>query len=139
MSIEADLYTYLQTSSSLTSAIGVKLTPDHASQKSKLPYVIYERVSTDSPVHLGGATSRENTRVSFDCYATTRSSANSIADLIRDRLHGKRGTVGTTTVDVIVIDNQFSDSIPPQDGSAQESHIASLMANVWHAVAISNP
>ena len=136
MTIEADLYTLLTASTSVTAAVGTKLRPGAAKQADTLPYVVYDRVSTDYPHHLKGGCTRENTRVAFDCFANTFSSAQTIADALEDRLHGKTGTVGSTVFDSIFVENRFTDYIPAADGSDTGTHVASITINAWHAATV---
>ena len=136
MMIEEDLYTYLTASTAVTAATGNKIRPLGAHENDALPYVVYERLSTDNPIHLGAGTTRANTRIVYDCYATTYSSSQSMSDALYNRLHGTTGAVGNTAFDSIFVENKFDDAIPPAEGSDQWTYVASLTLNTWHAVTV---
>ena len=136
MSVESDIVSLLTASTAVANAIGDKILPSLADQDDAIPYVIYDRLSSDYPIHLGGGTKRENIRIAFDCFANTRSSANSIADVLYDRLHGKTGLVGSTRFDSIFVDNRWDGSIPPNDASDTGTYVASITINAWHAATV---
>jgi hypothetical protein len=136
MSAESDIVTLLTASTAVSDAIGNKIMPAMADQDDTLPYVLYDRLSSDLPIYMGGGAKRQNIRVAFDCFANTYSSAHSIADVLYDRLHGKAGLIGNTRFDSIFIDNQFDDFIPPTDASDTGIYVASLTINCWHAATV---
>jgi len=136
MTIEADIFTHLTATTSVTAIVGTKIRPNIAGVNDALPYIIYERLATDPEIHLLAGSNRANTRISLDCFSETYSSAQDLADNVFLALHGKTGVIGSHRFDSIFIENRFDDYIPPKQASDTGTHVASLTVSAWHSVTV---
>lgn len=86
--------------------IGNKIWPDQAAQNSSYPYVIYRIDETRPNDTKDGASTVDEVTVIVEAYATSRTSARSIAEAVRTALDRKTaGTYGGIDLDGV----QFRD------------------------------
>ncbi len=86
------LYTRLTTDASLTGTLSTRVYPDHLPQSPTLPavsYAIVSRVPTESNTQIF------ETRVQFDCWATTYDTAHALANLVQKSLRFYRKSDGS--------------------------------------------
>lgn len=85
------LYTRLTTDATLTATLGLRVYPYHLPQTPTVPaltYQIVSRVATESNTQIF------ETRVQFDCWATTYDAAHALANLVQKSLRFYRKTDG---------------------------------------------
>jgi hypothetical protein len=102
-------------------ALTQSIEPSSSSEKTGLPRVVYTRISRDGQHHMQAASGLVYLRIQFDIFAKHESEASAIADAMRNRLDGYRGTITTLgedrRFDVVQIENERGESVPPTDGS----------------------
>ncbi len=125
MAIEADLRTWLIADTGVAALIGTRLLsrrPQNVtgSTLGGLPAVVMTRVDTARPGHLTGTTGLPDARFTLECWAINSSGAKTLAETIRLAKSGGsvplcsfRGTMGTTAVSRIRIEDQRGDDLPP--------------------------
>lgn len=108
MSIHTDLLAYLSTQSGITDLIGVRLHPIRAVQAGttsasvtgtpqsgpSTPYVTWQIISDEGETILQEAAGFADMRIQLTAWSTSYGTAWTIAEAIRQELHG----LGTTTV-----------------------------------------
>lgn len=131
--IEDGLYSYLSAQTNLTDLIGegvnVGLFPNYLPVGASLPLVTYNRMGSSHGKFLNGAIGQAEARFQLDCYAsddTGYSAVKNIADVLRLKLDGYRGWMGTTFVNDCEISNQTDFYDPPQHAGDFGTHRVSL-------------
>ena len=101
--IGENLKAYLKTKTPITDLVGsgvaARIYPDDAKQGVSLPYIVYEVFEGTSATHLKGISGVATSRIQVDVYASTRSEAFRLSELIRlAPLQAYRGDFGDTFV-----------------------------------------
>lgn len=104
MSIPADLVTYLQADVALDTLIDGRVHRHRIPPDPTFPLIVYRRVSTPE-LHVSAYV---EPRWQFDCWGETDTSADSVADALRDALEGFHGAMGSTHVHAMVL-NRIDD------------------------------
>lgn len=125
---------YLLVSSAAVAAIiGTRCGPLSQTQRTVRPYVILTTVAAPHDYHLRGASGRVVERVQVDAYADTANGITLLANAIRNRLSGYRGTVtvaasATESEGTLVLD--FVELVDESDGAGPSTVGAD--AGVFH-------
>ena len=69
--------------------------------------VVYSRVSGGGDYHLQGISGFANQRFQIDAWAPTADAATSLADMIRDRIDGYRGDMGSDSPPTVTVHGVF--------------------------------
>lgn len=128
MSIHTDMLAYLSTQSGITDLIGAKLHPHRAIQSgstgqsgASTPYVTYQVIDDVHDTMLESASGFADMRIQLTAWSTSYGTAHSIAEAIRQELHGMGNvTVGSTSF-VFSVRHGATIDIPsdPEDFSDQ--------------------
>lgn len=89
---DADIYTAVG-GAGTQDAGGRRIYPLMLKQGQKQPSIVYSRVSNVGDHHMRGPSGLSQPRVQIDCWADTLNGAASLADQVKNRLDGFRGTV----------------------------------------------
>jgi len=126
MSLEQSLQNRATTDSTISSLVSTRVYPEAAPQAATLPYVVYSRVSTIRYPHITGPSGVVAARMQFDVIAATYAAAKPIADAIRLRFDGYRGTMGTspntTVVRNVTLENEMDGLAVPVSGNAPDKY-----------------
>lgn len=87
MQLEQQIYQALAVGSPRTDAEG-RVYPLKAAQGAALPRITFNRVSTDGNDSLDRASSLDQVRLQFDCWATTAEGAARLASQVRALMEG---------------------------------------------------
>jgi hypothetical protein len=87
MTLRATIFTRCTTGghAGLSALIGLRCYPDRLPENVTYPAVVYHLISADNSAYRthDGATTREVSRVQFDCYAETGDGAAAVGDQVR--------------------------------------------------------
>lgn len=116
------------TKSGITNLISQRLYADVLPQGCELPSVVYYIISTDRERLIGKMSRLAHARFQIDCYAKTRSQANSIAEAFRtSQLDEYRGTTASIFFNGIEIDSgELYLQEPPTDGNQEHRYLTSF-------------
>jgi hypothetical protein len=107
LDIEQALVSHLLADSALTAIIGDRLYPQAIPETSKVPAVVYQRISSPRTLTLDGSSSANNPRIQFSCYAASFGQAKQIAMKLYESLDCFRGVLGNKTkATVLMADNR---------------------------------
>ena len=112
ITIEEGLVVFLKAHAGLAALVGVRIKPDFLPQKSDLPCLTYQRISTPRVIthDTTGSAGTAYPRIQFDAYAITRKGAKAIVDQLRAALQGYTGSMGTSpntvTVQAAIVDDE---------------------------------
>lgn len=82
MSAESDLYTLLSGNAGVAALVSTRIYPDLVPEGKTLPYIGYERVSTEPVNALSGAQLGALVGLTVACWAGTRVAAEALADAV---------------------------------------------------------
>jgi hypothetical protein len=91
--IEVGLRTLLITDAQIAAILGTRVYPLILPQGPTLPAATYFKVSGEDQISNSGSQDYGWARYQIDAWATTFTAAQTLADLIRSRLHGFNGAV----------------------------------------------
>lgn len=113
----AAMVTYLRTKTDVTDLTSTRIRPDVLKQNETLPAIAIDEFATTHENVLSGAAGIYASRVRVDCYAQTRTGANSLAEEVREELQGYRGAMGSEFVHSVQLDGRIKDIVQQKDGS----------------------
>ena len=88
------LKAYLLADSAVSAAVGgARIYPLQLPQDVTQPSIVYQRVSGQGSHHMQGPSSLTRPRLQIDCWADNPDDAAALADLVKVRLDGFRGTI----------------------------------------------
>lgn len=130
--IGADLKTYVTASTSVNAVISGRMHQNSPPQDSSKPFIWYARSSENQGVTMDG--NGDPRRVEFDveCISTSVSASESLADKVKDRLNGKQGTFGNSTVQGSFVSDHSDDYLPKGVGSDGGLHAATFNVLIWY-------
>lgn len=132
MALVHDLRTFLlgkPAVTSITKNIHRNEIPEEISQ---LPWLRYQRTNTNDDVSHDGAGGLTQTIFSIDCFGSNQTTADNLADAVRESLRGFRGSIGGTTVRGAFIRDKSDDYDPFPPGSDLEIPFSSMDCEIWH-------
>lgn len=112
MSIHDGLYTKVSGNATIQGAIGnpVRFYPGVAPTSATLPYVTYQRIGNPHLHHQTAAAGLCNAVFQFDIWATSSTSAATVAEAFRGQLQGMTtATWGSTAVKRVFLDDERDD------------------------------
>lgn len=110
--LETGLYAYVQAGAALTALIGDRVYPITAPQAVSLPYMTFQRVSTQPTHDLSGPDPLSKCRVQFDCYGEQPLGAKQVSEALRALIDGYQGMMGTVSVRAVMRANERDLSVP---------------------------
>lgn len=136
MSFSSDLVAYLKTKTAITDLVGsggsARISPAKINQGDGFPAIRFVITGGESHESLTGAVGNRQPNLQIDCYATTRLAATNLGEQVRLVLQGYRGTMGSTFINGITLENRFELYEPTVDGSDNGKHREVLVFNVVH-------
>lgn len=102
MSLSSDLKTFLEADSVLFAQVNTRIYPLRLPQVPVLPAITYQFISGFRTFTLDGPDGLSRPRVQFDVFASTYLSMETVFELLRKRLNGFRGTIGTSPQTLIL-------------------------------------
>jgi hypothetical protein len=105
--IRLALRSFLLADASIAAAVGVRVYPIKLPQGTTAVSIVYNRISGGGDYHLQGLSGFAHHRFQIDAWASTANAATSLADLIRDRIDGYRGDMGTDSPPVVTVHGIF--------------------------------
>lgn len=115
MSIKAGLYSFLTGSTPIAAVVGTRVYPMLVPQGAAYPAITYQIVSNNHIRSHGGSSQLAYVRVQINSWAATAAAADSLQELIRNRMDGYAGTMGSVTVQSCFLDGE-RDAFEPSPG-----------------------
>lgn len=124
--IEVGIHQLCITAPAITAIIADRMAPHMQAETSPRPFIVYSRIVADHQHHLGGASGLVFVRLQLDLFADDASELYALAEAVRMRLDGYRGTVTYGTEDLVLqfveLVEEQSSSETPNDGSDSAPH-----------------
>ena len=96
--LETDVRAYILADTQISNLVGARMYPRMLPQNVTLPALVYQRVDTRRRHDMGGADGLPRARLQITCWAGLPADAAIVAQAVRARLDGVRGTIGTSTI-----------------------------------------
>ena len=106
MAIGANLRTFLLADSGIAAAVESRVYPIRLPQAPGMPAVTYFKVSGLRHYGTAGPEGLSRPRIQIDCWARTYAAALSVAELVRQRLEGYSGAMGSATIQGVFFENE---------------------------------
>jgi hypothetical protein len=134
--IRADLRTYLLAQSSITTLIGQRLYLSRIPLPGTYPCVSYRRVSGGHFHDLQGSRGYCEAAIEIEVWSDDSEEVESVGDAIRQKLQGFVGTMGSTTVKRVTLDDEQDSFLPPIEGSDTGVHRTTFRYTIGFGVTI---
>lgn len=108
MAVGKAIYYLLSTNGTLSAALGTKIYPDTAPQRTAFPYIVFQEIATVPSDAKDGASKLDTVRVQVDIYDDNYDDVETYAAAARTALDRQTGTINTVTVDSIKFDAEES-------------------------------
>jgi hypothetical protein len=92
---------------SLAALVSDRVYPDKYPQGVSFPFVVYHQVSETAGYSHDGDSNLDTDRFQFDCYGSTKASAQAVKNALRALLSGKRFTASNIRVTSCRLDNSL--------------------------------
>ncbi len=134
--IRADLRTYLLAQTSITACIGQRLYLTRLPYDATFPAVSYQRMTGGYGHDLDGATGYCEAIFDFDVWGNDTVANESAGEALRLKLQGFTGTMGSTSVKRVTLDNETDYFHPPQTGDDPGIHRINFRYTIGFYVAV---
>ena len=101
MTLEADIRAYTLADPAVAGVIGQRMHVRRLPQGGQLPALVYGRISTRREHDLQGPDGAPRARMQLVCWAASPADAYRLADAVRRRLDGFRGSMGAGDVGAV--------------------------------------
>lgn len=116
--IRPALRAFLLADASIAAVVGTRIYPIKIPQGVAAASLVYTKVSARPDHHMSGASGLARPRLQLDAWAPTADAALWLADLVRERLDGYSGTMGSGGAAVTVQGVFFADEREDFDDAA---------------------
>src|SRR3954471_12286268 len=118
--MEASFYSYLSSINAITDLVGTRLYPHHLPQPTTqaahvYPVLTFQTISVNHDHTLDAAAGVAQARIQVDCWSRNPAGALTLAETVRQQLHGFMGNMRGTEVFYVMLDNEMSLDEPPAD------------------------
>lgn len=130
-----DIRDRLAASANVVDKVSDRIYSEVAPQQASLPYLILNEISQQPEFYLGGEAGRHTSVIQIDVYTDGKKGqqeANEIAELVRNRLSGFRGTFGAGCYGTSRMIRCESNPVPPVDGSDFTKRRVSMDYEIFH-------
>lgn len=133
--IGEDIYSFITNSTALSTMFEDIDAPHVVEQNTVVqdppsPRIWYGRSSSEEPTDLAGEGGLVESTWDFEVHADDIDEAMNVADALKRRMNGYRGTFGSTSVLGIFVDDHDDEYLIKGDASETELHVAALSARI---------
>ena len=136
--LETGLYAYLAASTPITALVSDRIFPNAIPPAESYPCITFNRIGSEQPHYMLAAAAIQSARVQIDCWGRGRGGyalASAIAEAIRDRCDGYRGTMGSVAIHCSHLSDQRDDYEAPAEGSDIGIHKITQEYLLWYVIA----
>lgn len=111
--VRVGLRAYLLADAAIAAIVGTRIHPVKLPQGQTQPSIVYSRVSGLGDNHMHGPSGLSRPRIQIDCWAQSVDTAASLANLVKERIDGFRGSMlwgENSPEEAIVIQGIFFES-----------------------------
>lgn len=127
-----DLRTFVTGSTAVTSLISTRCHYNLTPQASARPNVWF-RVSSDTEERtMDGVGGLHEATADLECVGLTETSAQNVADAVKTRLDGYKGTMGNSNCQAAFLRDKDDSYIPFSIDSDEGAHVVSFTLTCWY-------
>lgn len=132
--LNAAVYNILANDADVSGEVGTRIRPDAIDQNETLPAITFWRVSGTSVQNINGSVAGlARARVTIECYATQRDTANQLAEYVRIALINAKGTYDGTKVRNFAVDTHQQHYVDnPTDGNSSFRYVTAQDFSVYY-------
>lgn len=131
MAIGTDLRTLLAAQSlGLSSASAIYT--DKTDQNAPMPYLVVTQLNEDPMKMLSGTTGMRDAEFDIDCVASSRVTADTVADAVESYIKDYSGAAGGSTVRAVLLNDRAYDCIPVGQGTENHKFVTTLNLQVQY-------
>ena len=104
--IRSSLRQYLAAQSEITALVSTRIYPVFAPESATFPAIIYARKSGGHDHNLHSATGSAMPAFELTCLAPTYEQVDQLAEVIRQKMQGFRGPMGSVNVRSVILDDE---------------------------------
>lgn len=121
-----DIRGYLLGQSGITDVVGQRVYALAAPGSAAKPHIIFGQTRKESDHVMGGAAGVAHPVFRFDCVATSVATVLTVAEALRQELHGFSGSMGAMKVWSVELDDEADQAIRHPEGSDTYIYIRSV-------------
>jgi hypothetical protein len=134
MSFKTDLMAYLRDDAGLSGLVGDRIRFDWMKQNAAYPYVTLTRIDDVGHHHATAAAKIRSPRYQIDVWALNNEDRAAVSEALANALDGLRGTVGSTDVRSVQVQDHGRDlTEPPKDARGKAIYRTSMDVIFWYA------
>lgn len=132
MGIKKAMSNFLRQSTGVSAVLDDRIFFLNAPTKSKLPYVVFETISSPGTHHMGGQSEIANPTFQFSCFGKTGPEAEAAKEAIRNAIVGFRGLWDDVIISSVLLQDESDEFDPPDDGSEDGTFSELMDITIWY-------
>lgn len=128
-----DLRSFIRGTTSVTGLVGTRVHYNSLPAPSARPHIWFRVASDVEERTMDGTGGLHEAGVDVECVGLTEDSAQNVADAVKTRLDGYKGTIGNITASAIFVRDKDDDYIPFSNASDEGGHVVSLNLQMWYS------
>lgn len=125
-----DLRTFIIGSTGVSSLVGSRCHYNKLPQKSEYPHVWFRVTSDTEPRTMDGVGGMHDANLDLECAGLDEDDAQAVADAVKDRLDGYKGTIGNVSAKAIFLSDKDDDYEPFSNESNEGVHVNAYSVRV---------
>ena len=136
--IKTALYDLLAADGTVAGIVSTRIYHQAASTNADLPYIVIQRIGSIHDHHMTAATGLTRPSIQIDCWSTSSTLAQALAEAVREALDVYRGTMGTDSlfVNVASLQGENDDYEIPRSDEEVTSYRVTQDWLIWHAESV---
>ena len=128
-----DLRTLTLGTTTISGLVGTRMHYNHLPQESAKPNIWFRVSSDNEELTMDGTGGLHEAFVDLECIDDDESGAQAVADAVKARLHGFKGTMGNVSAKGIFVRDKDDDYAPFANVSDEGAHVVAYSVNVWYS------
>lgn len=127
-----DLLTFIASSTAVSALVSTRVHYSHLPQPSAYPHIWFKTTTDNEELTMDAVGGLHEAFVDLECAALSESEAQALADVVKPRLHGYKGTMGSSTAQGIFVSDKDDEYIPFSNQSDDGVHVVAFTAQLWY-------
>jgi len=131
-SLKTALYNFLTQATGVSGVVGNRIFPGTAPTSAKLPYIVYQVISSPGTHHMGGQAKIANPTFQFGCYGRTSVDAENAKESVRNAIVGFRGKWDDVIISAVHLEQESDDFEIPDQGGEEGTFQERMTITIWY-------
>jgi len=128
-----DLRTLIIGSTAVSSLIGTRCAYNKIPQHIEQPHVWFRVTNDTEELTMDGVGGMHEAYVDLECVGLNEGSSQAVADALKDRLHGYKGTMGNSSAKGAFVSDKDDDYVPFSTEGNEGAHVIAFSLNLWYS------